>query len=869
MQKTLIFAAMLLLGGIFAREIHAGGSGLNVLVVANQHSTNSVQLGNYYCQQRNVPPQNYLRINWAGTNTEWTLGDFTTNLLDPVLAALSARQLTNQIDYVVLSMDIPYRVNSGANGVNSTTSALFYGFKNDPNGNTFCEITSGSSNMYAGSEGIFRSTPPINANSNSFLVTMITANDLATAKMVVTQGSTSDGTFPTNIVWLVKTPDTDRNVRFTEFDNTVFNTQLRGSYSMARTNTGNFSGTLIFFPGLVLGYEGGSYDYTIYPVPTFPPGAMADNLTSFSGMIFEDTAGADTLLNFIEDGASGSYGTITEPCNFIEKFPDSQTYFFQSRGFSIGECYYQSVTNPYQGMVFGEPLAAPFAQTGAGAWNFASNAVLAGATNLTGAFTESDALHPLQQVDLFVDGNWVQTITNIPPQSGNVLSVSLNGFSTTYIVPANATIRSVTSNLVNTLNNATYKANTKVNAIRHGDRIELQSTAAYTKTGGQVLIVVSNTSPSLLTTFIHTTSVTPTNFLDSIAQGTIAYTMSGTLMANSTATLTVTKTNNAVVTVTITNNGNTTLTEFAQQLVTAMSNTASLQGSDGLYGTDVQTGTAGAALFNFFAQSGGYPAAQIKANLSASSPVVVSPLGANTLTQNVTDLQPRQHLYITAGTSNLVFTSPFVTTNYADGYHQLAAVAYEGSHVHTQTRTTQQIIIKNTGLSATLTPVITGSNSTLQPTLQFMVAANTNNISSIQLFSTGGLLASATNTNSATFTLTYSNLDVGTHPFYAVVTQSNGHQYRTQTQYVGLMTVNYSGATLFGVDYPFPLQAQGSSPLLSWPATAGRTYTVLSTTNLLMPFQSRAMVTPTNSVGQFAETNTTPAQQFYRVSVAP
>ncbi len=36
-------------------RLWAGGSGLNVVVVVNQNSTNSVQLGNYYCEKRQIP----------------------------------------------------------------------------------------------------------------------------------------------------------------------------------------------------------------------------------------------------------------------------------------------------------------------------------------------------------------------------------------------------------------------------------------------------------------------------------------------------------------------------------------------------------------------------------------------------------------------------------------------------------------------------------------------------------------------------------------------------------------------------------------------------------------------------------------------
>src|SRR5262249_32892694 len=138
----------------------AGGSALNVVVVVNQNSTNSVQLGNYYCEKRGVPPQNLLRTTWTGGAISWSQSDFESVLLNPLLAMLSSRQLTNQIDYVLLSMDFPYRVeNTGSasvSGDNSTTSALFYGFKPDSAGGispASCSLPAASANAYVGTEG--------------------------------------------------------------------------------------------------------------------------------------------------------------------------------------------------------------------------------------------------------------------------------------------------------------------------------------------------------------------------------------------------------------------------------------------------------------------------------------------------------------------------------------------------------------------------------------------------------------------------------------------------------------------------------------------------------------------------------------------
>src|SRR4051812_46169672 len=111
-------------------RVYGGGSGLNVVVVENQSSSNSLALGNYYCEKRQVPPQNVLRTAWPGVNNTWTKTDYETVILTPLLSMISARGLTNQIDYVVLSMDFPFQV-TDATEINSTTADLFYGFKPD------------------------------------------------------------------------------------------------------------------------------------------------------------------------------------------------------------------------------------------------------------------------------------------------------------------------------------------------------------------------------------------------------------------------------------------------------------------------------------------------------------------------------------------------------------------------------------------------------------------------------------------------------------------------------------------------------------------------------------------------------------------
>ena len=85
---------------------------------------------------------------------------------------------------------------------------------------------------------------------------------------------------------------------------------------------------------------------------TLCPALWATRLTSFAGYLLEDS-GQTPALRLLEAGAAGSYGTVVEPCNYTQKFPDPVDYFYQTRGFSLAEAYYQSVLNPFEGVFVG------------------------------------------------------------------------------------------------------------------------------------------------------------------------------------------------------------------------------------------------------------------------------------------------------------------------------------------------------------------------------------------------------------------------------------------------------------------------------------------------------------------------------------
>jgi uncharacterized protein (TIGR03790 family) len=989
--------AAVLAGCAFVGELHAGGSGLNTVVVVNQTSSNSCELGNYYCQQRQVPPQNVLYISWPGGNTLWTSNDFQATLGTPLLTMLADRRLTNQIDYVVLSMDIPFQT-SFSNTLNSTTAALFYGLRlgngSDPWGTT---------NSYAASEAAFRQAPLVGAPAYSFLATMITADSLAQAKQLVDRGVASDGTFPQKPVVLAKSSDNLRNIRYPYFDNTIFNVNILGVSSILRTNS-----DVVAWPSDCLGYQAGLAQFSV-PQSLFLPGAIADSLTSFGGIIFGNNSQTN-LLAFIDSGAIGSYGTVAEPGSDAQKFPNPQVYFYQARGFSLAESYYQSINVPYLGLMVAEPLAAPFAQSGNGQWGSRlTNGVLSGTTNLSVSFHTPYGTRPLQQVDLFVDGVYFSTLTNLTPCPSNQLTVTLNGYPITYTVPTNATLVTVATGLASLINAATDA--TQVKALAYGDRIELQSIAtnpiaapfyvvdstptntpglsysvnylpdsfppqmapgspdkngAYTmqvgipgtlpyvilastnlmswqpvstnnvpglldftdydstnypmrfyrmtwpvpdqpprlsapemigsgkfqmhvdgtpgqpwavqtstnlfnwasvftnQSGGAMDFVDANATNSPgrfyrawlvppapvgfavlnLTTNLTLVQVTgavrpytveistnqgqwvtlETNFafneilisaasaigsgnrlttylnagrpafLNSQALGFQGYLeRSNSIPANSWIMFTFTKTNGQTVVVAVTNQSAGNSAALASQEYAAINANPDLQGSDGVVAGDYVVNRYGSFLFtafNLYARSPGAQAAAIQVIPTVSSSKVPSfSAQGTTLTQNLSDLQPRNHLYVAAGATSLALTFPLDTTSLPDGYHELTAVSYEGTGARTETQITLPVRVQNSPLSATLTLLEPTNSAPVQGTYHFQVTANTNNVSRITLFSTGGALGTATNESTATFQVAGTNLWAGWHPFYATVKTFTGLEYRTGTQWIRLVSV--------------------------------------------------------------------------------
>jgi tetratricopeptide (TPR) repeat protein len=89
------------------------------------------------------------------------------------------------------------------------------------------------------------------------------------------------------------------------------------------------------------------------------PGAIVESLTSYSGHFHR--AKQTKVTEFLRYGAAGSSGAVAEPFSFAEKFPVPMIHAWYADGCSLSEAFYQSIQNPYQMIIVGDPLARPFA----------------------------------------------------------------------------------------------------------------------------------------------------------------------------------------------------------------------------------------------------------------------------------------------------------------------------------------------------------------------------------------------------------------------------------------------------------------------------------------------------------------------------
>jgi uncharacterized protein (TIGR03790 family) len=304
-------------------------------LVINSEDPLSVQVGAYYAAQRRIPFQNVIRVGFPPGAAAMGRAEFEA------IKASVDHQAGPAVQAYALTWAAPYRVECM-----SITSAFAFGFD--------------ASYCADGCKGTRRS-PYFNSPARLPFTQLrmrptmaLAAESFERAKQVIDRGVASDGSFPAGTAYLMSTSDSARNVRSTTYP-LVARMLGNGGRVRSRILTQDFLGdgrdVLFYFTGLSLV---GGIDRLHYL-----PGAIADHLTSVGGMLTDSPQ--MSALRWLEAGATGSYGTVVEPCSIPQKFPYVPVVVARYlQGETLIEAYWKSVAMPGQGIFIGEPLAAPF-----------------------------------------------------------------------------------------------------------------------------------------------------------------------------------------------------------------------------------------------------------------------------------------------------------------------------------------------------------------------------------------------------------------------------------------------------------------------------------------------------------------------------
>ena len=323
---------LLLLSGVLAPAPAAALGPEQTALIVNTADPYSMEIGAYYARRRGIPRSNVIFVTLPVGRDEISRQEF-----ESAKAEVDAR-LPATVQALVLAWTTPFRVDCL-----SITTAFAFGFDA-----AFC------------AQGCrpTRRSPYFNSPSRAPFTDLalrpamlLAGQSVAEGKALIDRGVAADATFPGGTAYLLSTSDRARNARAAGY---ALLDGVKPPVRIERIDADELRGrrdVLFYFTGLsaVAGLE----------TLRFRPGAIADHLTSTGGVL---TGHAQmSALRWLEAGATASYGTVVEPCNFATKFPQPALAIARyTRGETVLEAYWKSVAMPGQGVFVGEPLAAPF-----------------------------------------------------------------------------------------------------------------------------------------------------------------------------------------------------------------------------------------------------------------------------------------------------------------------------------------------------------------------------------------------------------------------------------------------------------------------------------------------------------------------------
>lgn len=302
-------------------------------LVVNDDDPNSVAVAEAYRLAHKVPEQNIAHVSIPNSPRRLTAKQFAA-LKDRIDA-----QLGPDVEAVLMVWTAPYAVEC-----NAITSAFTLGFDAAQ-----CDTPCGPgkpSPYFDRPAGLPRIEP------GRRLSMLLPTQSVPLAKALIARGTARNFQLPQATAYFLVTSDKARSSRASTFPPSG---QVPQKNLAVRTL---FADVLENKTDVML-YQTGLARVDKLETLRFLPGALADHLTSTGGDLLGDAQMSS--LRWLEAGATASYGSVSEPCNYWQKFPHGKVLLRSYLGGDTAlEAYWKSVAWPTQGVFIGNPLAAPY-----------------------------------------------------------------------------------------------------------------------------------------------------------------------------------------------------------------------------------------------------------------------------------------------------------------------------------------------------------------------------------------------------------------------------------------------------------------------------------------------------------------------------
>jgi uncharacterized protein (TIGR03790 family) len=302
-------------------------------IVINDDEPNSVAIGEYYRKRRGIPAANVVHVRIPGKPRELSEERFAS------LKEEIDGRLKPGVQAVLMIWTAPYKVEC-----NSITGAYSLGFDREQCSRT---CAAGHPSPYFNA-----ASPRPYTDLNLRLSMLLPTESVEQAKALIDRGIGAGFKLAPATAYYLVTSEKPRNSRAGFFP-------PPGRIEARKLSTKTLQADVLEGARDVMIYETGMAQVDKLDTLAFRPGALADHLTSLGG----DLLGTAQMssLRWLEAGATASYGTVSEPCNHWQKFPNPSVLLkHYVQGNSAIEAYWKSVAWPTQGLFIGEPLAAPY-----------------------------------------------------------------------------------------------------------------------------------------------------------------------------------------------------------------------------------------------------------------------------------------------------------------------------------------------------------------------------------------------------------------------------------------------------------------------------------------------------------------------------